>query len=131
MKTIKLSPSQAEIIAHRLEVTECIAENETDCGREEDRWTSDEVEEMADRMLKELERDGAVILARHEGDGEESLRCTIAANCMDCSTYYAAHESYGECDPYHQLALARIERSLVAIQKKFRDVGLDVEIVNW
>ena len=131
MKTIKLSPSQAKIIAHRLEVPECIAENETDCGREEDRWTSDEVEEMADRMLKELERDGAIILARHEGDGEESLRCTIAANCMDCSTYYAAHEPDLSFSVHGPLALARIERSLVAIQKKFRDVGLDVEIVNW
>ena len=131
MRTIKLSPSQAKIIAHRLEVPECIAENETDCGREEDRWTSDEVEEMADRMLKELERDGAIILARHEGDGEESLRCTIAANCMDCSTYYAAHEPDLSFSVHGPLALARIERSLVAIQKKFRDVGLDVEIVNW
>ena len=131
MRTIKLSPSQAKIIAHRLEVPECIAENETDCGREEDRWTSDEVEEMADRMLKELERDGAIILARHEGDGEESLRCTIAANCMDCSTYYAAHEPDLSFSVHGPLALARIERSLVAIQKKFREVGLDVEIVNW
>ena len=131
MRTIKLSPSQAKIIAHRLEVPGCIAESETD--REGgDPWTSDEVEEMATRMCEELERGGAIILATDATNpNEESLRCTIATNCMDCSTYYAYTESYGECDPYHQLELSRIERSLEALQRKFREVGLEVDVVNW
>jgi len=113
---IVLSPAQAEIICHRLEVPDAIADALT-----EDEVTHAAVIELAELMLREVERDAKLYLSSDSAQ----LRRDIAAECMDGSTYYA-----GLWDE-DQLKLCRTVQSLEALARKFAAAGMKVTVVTW
>ena len=111
--SIKLSPAQAEIISHRLEVPEALA----DCIG----WyVRPDVEAQANEMCAEVEATSVLKV-------DTPLRRDIAAECMNGATYWAASKGWGAAD---DLKLGRITRSLEALQRKFSAAGMTVEVVT-
>ena len=117
--TIKLTDAQREIISHRLEVGDAIA----DCfiAEQKPKWDSVEIMEAAEQMLSELEETGELRV-------ETELQREIAIDCMNGSTYYAVAEGWGDASV---LELGRIERSMDAIKRKYSAVGLICDVVTY
>lgn len=80
-----LTPSEVEILSHRLEVGDCIAECFTDTGDDEPPclWSFDEIMEVAKRLLAGLP---------HLPDSPTTLEAEILEDCLTGSTLMQAAE---------------------------------------
>lgn len=122
---LKLTKTQQDILCHRLEVPDCIADSLTDCEDPANSW--EEVANMADWLLDQVQKTGRIDLSVEPFASNRALAAAVIANAVDAGTYCAtvADECEFEGTP---LKLANVERSGIALASKLTQLlGIPVE----
>lgn len=123
MPTIHLTPRQAEMLADRLGLPECIAE--ALAGWE---YVPGELGAEVEARCRRLER--LTLSGRIDVSTLDDLDRLILADAHDGSTWFAYNEA--EADPRDNLAISRLKATVCAVQRKLAAAGLKVdEPVLW
>jgi hypothetical protein len=123
---IFLTPKQAEMLADRLSLPDCISDALEGWELSSGRILTGE--EGFDARCRTLER--LTLSGRIETSKLDELDRLILADAHDGSTWFAMQEA--EVDPRDGLALSRIKATVCAVQRKLAAAGIKVsEPVLW
>lgn len=116
MKTIRLTPTEIEILQHRLEVPETIADA---LEEEHDRET---VERCAESLRYYLKNCREIVL------GQDAVADAILADCCNGSTFFGSSEDAVALGEITRGKLLNWQRAAASLEKKFESAGINVSI---
>lgn len=122
LKTVTFTKLEQEIIEHRLDASDALAE----CLYDTYEWPHEQVELTCERMKACLEEHGAVSIFEDDEVAIEVLR-----DCVEGSTFFGSMSHAVACGETTKGKALASRKAARAIERKLKAAGVECEFPSW